>query len=1022
MEWRGPTLPVHQVGSAGNAIRHCERLRSRAVAGRDDELTGEVEPPEAPSELGPGATLGRYLVLEKLGAGGMGVVYAAYDAQLHRKVAIKLLHADGRREGSASTDGQSRLLREAQALAQLSHPNVVAVHDVGRFEGSVFMAMEFVEGKNLREWMQEAPRGWREVLKVMLEAGRGLAAAHAVGLIHRDFKPDNVLLSRDGRVFVLDFGLVRQGAGMELGAERFPAGMEETASSPDALAAPLTRAGSVMGTRPYMAPELFTGGTGDERSDLFAFCVSLYEGLYGERPFAKALPGPRAWRTPVPPKEPRIPAWVSREVLRGLSVQPEGRQATLQALLDALAADPTARRRRAFAVGAGVALVLASVGTASVVVSRRGQLCKAEGARLAGTWDDAAKSALRKAFAASGHPDEEGLWGRTRPVLDAYARAWVEMRTQACTATRIEGSQSDEVLSLRMECLDRRLAGFKATVDIIAALEGEKLEKAAGLAARLTLLEDCANVQALRAPVAPPEDPAARAHVQALRRRFEEATALERAGEFKRALAIAQEAVKEAEGLQYRPLEAELLTLLGSNENQLGDSKRSAETLQRAITAAIAGKHPRQLANASVVLAWTDYYLDRNAEGRMWVDIGRAALEAIGGDPATEMDLIGGLAAISDNEKRHDEAVKLTAQEVAIAERLYGPEHFLMMLHYSNHGAALARVRQYEPAAANLKRSIALFEKHFGSNHTSAAFPLRKLAELMMDERGPSPEAEQYLQRARALREAKLGTQSEHYAWVVQSYAKLYDLRGQYARAEEQAEKAREIFEKVGGPSDGSTLEALSAVGELQRKRGAVAQALEVAQKVLRGRLAEQPTNPEAVGYAQHFVALALEAAGRRAQALGAHQQALAAWEGAQGPESELVGLGSRALGEWTLAEGRAQEALPLLDKALAIAEKRFGPQHLRLCEYLVARGRALQKLRRLADAKADLTRAVALFDAAPRAPELGGEARFLLAQVETDAVRARALAQEAQASFARSEAGTKERQLREVRAWLARR
>ncbi len=180
-----------------------------------DDLTATVpldgvgpRPGPSAEALGRGVAVGRYVVLDRIGAGGMGVVYAAYDPELDRRVALKLLRPD-RFGGDA---GRLRLLREAQALARLTHPNVVAVYDVGTFGDRVFVAMELVEGETLRQWLRaepRSPRPWREVLERFLPAGRGLAAAHAAGLVHRDFKPENVLLGRDGRARVVDFGLAK---------------------------------------------------------------------------------------------------------------------------------------------------------------------------------------------------------------------------------------------------------------------------------------------------------------------------------------------------------------------------------------------------------------------------------------------------------------------------------------------------------------------------------------------------------------------------------------------------------------------------------------------------------------------------------------------------------------------------------------------------------------------------------------------------------------------------------------------
>jgi serine/threonine protein kinase len=224
--------------------------------------------------LEEGQQVGRYRIVRPVGAGAMGNVYLAHDPDLDRRVAVKLLNP-----AAGITELRSRLLREAQAMARLSHPEVITVYDVGTYGEQLFIAMEFVEGGTLREWLAERPRSWREVVGVFLRAGRGLASAHAAGLVHRDFKPDNVLVGDDGRVRVTDFGLARA-------VHEAAQSAEEPAAPGTIVDATLTRTGTLVGTPAYMAPEQLRGAAADARSDMFSFCVSFYEALYGERPFA----------------------------------------------------------------------------------------------------------------------------------------------------------------------------------------------------------------------------------------------------------------------------------------------------------------------------------------------------------------------------------------------------------------------------------------------------------------------------------------------------------------------------------------------------------------------------------------------------------------------------------------------------------------------------------------------------------------------------------------------------------------
>ena len=336
-------------------------------------LDQPVPHPREPPALDTGARIGRYVIIERVGSGAMGVVYGAYDPELDRKIALKLL------KGSelAQEDGaRARLLREAKAMARLAHPNVIAVHDVGIFNGQVFLAMEFLGGGTLNSWLGAGRRHWREVLDVFVGAGRGLSAAHAAGLVHRDFKPDNVLLDKDGRPRVVDFGLARDAASAaqdEGNPDAITAG--ELAASTTHLGT-LTRTGTLMGTPAYMAPEQIAGDPIDERTDQFSFCVALYEALYGERPFRgdsllRLLHNVSEGHLEPMPEDRELPAWIRRAVLRGLKADPAQRWPSMAALIAALLDDPAARDRRRFVAAACVALVIGSVVTVTQVVRQR---------------------------------------------------------------------------------------------------------------------------------------------------------------------------------------------------------------------------------------------------------------------------------------------------------------------------------------------------------------------------------------------------------------------------------------------------------------------------------------------------------------------------------------------------------------------------------------------------------------------------------------------------------------------------
>ncbi len=326
---------------------HADTVAASTLDSRDNPAAEEAAP------LARGATIGRYIVLDRVGEGGMGVVYSAYDPELDRKVAVKLLRtARARGDGG---DRRARLLREAQALARLAHPNIVAVHDVGALGEQVFIAMELVGGQTLRAWQKAAPRDWRETLGVYRQAAQGLAAAHALGIVHRDFKPDNAIVDGDGRVRVVDFGLARSADEVEPVAalvSSSSAAAPDWEATPDgaraAMSATLTRTGTLLGTPGYMAPEQ-DGGRAQASADQFSFCVALYEALYGQLPYrgetiAELRASIEEGKPADPPRASQVPGWLHQALLRGLAPAPGERHASMEALLAALGRDPLPRR------------------------------------------------------------------------------------------------------------------------------------------------------------------------------------------------------------------------------------------------------------------------------------------------------------------------------------------------------------------------------------------------------------------------------------------------------------------------------------------------------------------------------------------------------------------------------------------------------------------------------------------------------------------------------------------------------
>ncbi|HYI00010.1 protein kinase domain-containing protein, partial [Hyalangium sp.] len=619
-----------------------------------------VEPPREPAkprwiqEGRPpdrGEQVGRYLILERVGQGGMGIVYAAWDPELGRRVAIKLLrtdkpHAEGR------TVGQARLQREAQAMARLNHPHVISVYDVGTLGEGVFVAMEFVDGTTLKKWVKEKSRAWSEVLDTFLAAGRGLAGAHGAGLVHRDFKPDNVLIGKDGRVRVTDFGLAREaGEGEEQSSVTLPVGapMDETPEL-----AQLTQQGHAVGTLMYMSPEQRRGEAPDARADQFSFCVALYWALYGTWPFDRQRssqrgpdsgPGSSHKGTsrpsnrsndprPVdpttgafePPKDAKVPAFLRQAIMRGLSPEPKERFPSMEALLSRLEYRP--RRMRLVAAAASLALV-AGVGGYAWLAHQASQhqalLCTGAEQKLAGLWDDAVRKEISEALLATGKPEAAEVASRATQMLDDYTRGWVQASTEACRATRIRGEQTEALLSLRVVCLERRLQDVKAVTGVLSTVDAELLPKAVDTIALLPSLQGCGDVTSLSQVEPRPESPKAQEEIARISGQISRLKALIDAGRYKQGLEVGEQAVKAATALGYRPLEAEALLWHGFLKLRAGEPEVAEQHLVQSFRTALASRDDGVMTRAASTLVFAiSSNMKRRDDALQWSELAKA--------------------------------------------------------------------------------------------------------------------------------------------------------------------------------------------------------------------------------------------------------------------------------------------------------------------------------------------------------------------------------------------------------------
>ncbi len=374
--------------------------------------------------------IGRFTVLRRLGSGGMSVVYSAYDDELDRKVAIKILRPENPGQASAP----DRLRREAQAIARLSHPNVVPIYEVGEHDGEVFLAMEFVRGTTLRAWLEQDDRSWAEVRDVLVQAGRGLEAAHIAGIVHRDFKPENVMVGEDGRVRVLDFGVA---ALRDDGPSPPPDGTPTSVSLP-----PLTRDGALIGTPAYMAPEALRGRSAGPTADQFSFCTTCWEAAVGRRPFAADSVAEllAAIERGPPSGSSELPHSIRVALARGLSVEPGARFASISELLAVLEYDPSGRWR----TPARVAFVVTLGGLAVFGWMRTEDTghCERSSTELAAAWGPARARTAQEALADATPTVALGEWEQATAALDRYADAWLSAHTSSCAHDDAQGERA----------------------------------------------------------------------------------------------------------------------------------------------------------------------------------------------------------------------------------------------------------------------------------------------------------------------------------------------------------------------------------------------------------------------------------------------------------------------------------------------------------------------------------------------------------------------------------------------------
>jgi eukaryotic-like serine/threonine-protein kinase len=945
------------------------------------QMFARVEPPR----------IAQYHVLRQIGGGGMGLVFAAWDPSLDRVVAIKVL-----RDPWAPASGDA-LRREAVALARLRHPNVVSVFEVGEHDGQMYLAMEYVEGETLRAWLQawsaEPQRDVRRLLEVFIAAAHGLAAAHAAGLVHRDVKPENIMIDADGRVRLMDFGLARSDGRTEPSPT--------TASSADDGSPATTSSNSrgLVGTPAYMAPEQFDGLAPTAATDQFALCACLYEALYGRRARPSRMDAAAvAAAMPVAfPGDGKVPRRLQTIIARGLALAPAERWPSMAALAEALRRQQRSRWDR-WAAPTGLGVAIAGVLAGAVVARSDDALCTGADAQLQGVWDPDRASAIASGSLDAAPSFAADAWSRLVPELDAYRDAWLDAHEGTCEAAQIRGEISTEQMDLRMACLADRRRHLGALVDVISEGGAEALATAEQATAALPSIDACSDVHYVARQGYRTGMPDARAELDD---RLARSTALLNAGDPQGARAIAQEAVEAAIASEDGAGLARAELALGKAQESLLESTLAHDMLVRAYASARTHHLGDVAAEAAVVLVRVCAIgLSRFDEGAWWLRIAeldgaelddvqhtvrrelaaadlldasgksRDAVvhaenarerlrETVGSDDRTFASAsleLGRLQLLTGDLDRGSE---LIAEGAATLERALGPEH-PANARGQRALAHAARLRADVPTAIeHARRALALAESAVGPDHISLAPYLESLARTL-SLAGREAEAIAVLDRAVALS----APQPPHDVLLVH----LYSLRGHIYTfidpklALAAQERAHDLARAALGEQHRLTVRAMVDKGSLLGQLGRTAEATETLSVALSiGKAVLGAEHPDVVSM-HNALALQYERVGDLERSLEHHVAMLELVRRLYGPDAyPLAGAHSNVCTMLFRLE-RAAEGLPHCRRAVEIGTAAKGASRMTAAELHNSLGGVLTAVGTASEARAEFEAARALW------------------------------------------------------------
>ncbi len=953
------------------------------------------------------AVIGRFRVDHEIGRGGMGVVVAARDDELERSVAIKLVRTEAA-EGDA---GGARMLREAQALARLSHPNIVHVYEVGMVEGRMFIAMEHVDGGTLRQWLERSTVDWRDRLTMITAAGRGLAAAHAAGLVHRDFKPSNVLVGHDGRPRVADFGLARvqaPDASHEIHGEDAPARPDHHDDAPDddtaktdhdeprtdAASVPdhdpaLTRPGAVVGTLHYMAPEQRRGATADARSDQYSLCLVLYEGLFGVHPLAECtvdelLEGRVS--IAAPPRHRGPPPRLASHVMRGLADDPADRWPSVDALLDALEFR-TPRSRTMLVLGlvgattVGVTAVLASGGGTSP--------CSQPREELRGVWGDERIDTIARAIDASPLGFAQPTWDRAQPLLEAHAAAWAEVWAQGCDAHR-RGALSSDGFDRRLACLDTRRAELDAAASALLEPHGDALAQAVEAAHALPSPQLCADDSRVAVQFSTPDDPTQATVIADLRRRLARIHAQQRAGHYAQAHADAIAVQTEADATGHPPVRVEAALRKAELDEYLGDYATAASTTRAAF--ALAEQHQLDtlaLRAATRLVGLEGDRLRRLDSGRVWATLAEARQAR---DPAPS-EIAALLAtktgALHTAAGQHEVAHEAYVRALELRRAVYPDPHPRVADALDTLAESHRTLAQLDDADRLAREALTLREQILGPEHPDLAISWQHLA-LIAAGRGDREQARTLIERAHATMVANLGEDHYDVAVMTDAMGDVAEGQGRYDDAKRHYERALAIYRETVGPEHpvvGQLFGDLCVVALGRRDYEGARPHAEAAIAILEARLG--PHHPS-LAVPLNGLGSALQNQGALDEAAAVYERALQIRRRALGPAHPSLAIPLGNLAHLAMERERFETAVTLFREALEIESAALGPDHPDLSFAWLGMGYAEVFREHYEAAIEPMTRAYTLRDDDQIADDLRAETELGLARALWGAHRQR--------------------------------